>query len=404
METKELFSTTTFVERLRTNAIFLAYLLFGGILLIWAATSSFVEGVVAVIFVALILFIARHLKIVRSQSWLFAYLVLAKLAVVLSLLPHFGLSKPGSITDEAWFWSTVCAGLVALWSLAEGQVQRIRRAFSLTALLIASEITNYWLRPHDFIIDPDPGFDHYWIPEVRTSFLEAGGLADELTGSLKLGLIILPFFGILLFSVLSKANYRTPTQSRLSYRSLLLGSKINLTSFLVGTVAACVVIGFFHADNSYIFTGVRPYYNMEIQGFPWLDMKVTTRTHLIGDIWRTDSQFGQNRLIYHFFQFNIEALSSALNGIRIAAPFILSGCGLAWCVSRYRLTGLLPILAIGALCGLGWHFAYPDHGYWTPYMSTMQSAMLIGMIAASGFGAVAQLFLARLEDDAVVVR
>jgi hypothetical protein len=352
-----------------------------------------------VIFVALILFIAHRLKIVRSQSWLFAYLVLAKLAVVFSLLPHFGISKPGTITSEDWFWPIVCVGLVAWWTLAEGHVLKVQRAFSLTALVVVSEIANYWLRPHDFIVDPDPGFDHYWIPEVRIGFLEAGSLTDELTGLLRLGLVILPFFGTLVFSVLNKANYRTSMLPRSSYRSLLLGNKIKLSSLLVGTTAACVIIGLFHANNSYIFTGVRPYYNMEIQGFPWLDMKVTTRTHLIGDIWQTDSQVGQNRLIYHLFQFNLEALSSALNGIKLAAPFILAGCCLAWLASKYRLTGLLSILAIGALCGFAWHLAYPNHGYWTPFMTTTQSATLIGMIAASAFGAVAQFFPKRAEDE-----
>jgi hypothetical protein len=86
-----------------------------------------------------------------------------------------------------------------------------------------------------------------------------------------------------------------------------------------------------------------------------------------------------------------EALKNSLNSVLSAFPIIAVGSLLIWWLGRFKLTGLGPVLAIGALGGFAWHLLYPLYGYWTPFMSVAQSAMLIGMITAAGFGAIAQI-------------
>ena len=88
---------------------------------------------------------------------------------------------------------------------------------------------------------------------------------------------------------------------------------------------------------------------------------------------------------------------SGLSGVLEFLPFIVSGAIVIWIMGKVRLTGIVPILAIGAIFG---RLAGVTIGpmYETPFLTPLNSATLLGMIIAAGFGAVASACAVSLQN------
>jgi hypothetical protein len=391
MDLKKLFPTTTFAERLRTSALLFVCVLVAGILLAMMLDGQIGKTVSILVFTVLVLFIARRLKICRSQAWLFGYLVTAKVFAVFKIGPHLALFEAIGFTNTTWFWLVIALGLVAWWTAAEGQSLTIRRVFSISALAMTCWMADQWLGPYNVIDGPLDSY--FWSWEARSFWVDPSDYFRDFFESVTFYLFFWVVISSLVYLVSEKEAPESSMFNNLGHRAIVHGAKLGGFALFFGAIGACILVGLFSANNTYIITEVMPHYYMPIEDLPWLDFKRTVAL----PYGQSYEQFGQNRLLYHILQFDFQALKSALMGIWKSAPFIALGCGLAWIAGKVRLTGLLPILAIGAICGFGWHLAYPTHGYWTPFMNITQSAMLIGMIAASAFGAIAQFFPERRE-------
>jgi hypothetical protein len=328
----------------------------------------------------------------RPQAWLFGISVGLKMAVVFTIGPHLAVYPAEGLFASWGFWNAVylVGGLV--WIVAECRPLKATRVISLLALAFVCQLADDYLGQHNVMYpfaptNLNPGiWGHYRSELVRLY------LPDFIVSAVyELIWFILAGMAIALLAQFTiKPKSQTSEAASLpsvKTTDLIWGRAFNLYAVVAGAVATSVLVGLFFADNSAFIRGVPSRANMMAEGHPWI----------------VASGLFQNRLLWHLVQFDGAALKAASSGILQSAPFILGGCFSAWLASRYRLAGLVPILAIGALCGLGWHLAYPNHGYWTPFMSTMQSAVLIGMIAACGFGAVAQLVdrRARTRDETV---
>jgi hypothetical protein len=352
----------------------------------------FVLSIVIVpVCLSLLVWIGYSKGLGRSKVWLYGAAVGLKLAIVFTIGPHLAI-LPSSEFFSSWlFWNSAFLVLALLWVASDCQSLTMKRIVSLSALTIVCQLADDYLGNHN-IEDPfrPYGFDfgmwgdyrteaisHYFFEFLSVSFKD---IRVPLVGGL--GVALATWFVV---KPKSDDSNRT-TRLYLSSKELLWSYPLNFPAIIFGAVVVLILIGLFSADNSAVGRGFVSGATIMNEGHP------VTRP----------LANGQNRLLYHLLQFDFEALKSALSGILKSAPFIAIGCGLAWLASKFRLTGLLPILAIGALCGLGWHIAYPNHGYWTPFMTTTQSAMLIGMIAACAFGAVAQLVPNRANEGDVV--
>ncbi len=383
----KLLVSASLADRLRAFMLVVACFAYSTFLLYSTQGGRFFDTAPAAIFLPLILFTARCLEIRRSQAWLFGYLVTAKLAILYYIGPHLSLViNHYHFTNTILFWFFIGLSLVVLWTIVEGRKLTIERMFSLTALAMACWIANQWLGPFNVIDGPRDAV--FWEPEVRLELLaQADHFVGEILDFLIFGFYVWVVISLFTFLVVKKDGTEGLMFTRFGHRAIFHGAGFGWRAIFLGTFAACILVGLFSADNTYIATGVMPHDYMPIDVTPWLNFNLTTQT-ACGQSYEL---YCQNRLLYHLLQFDFAALKSALMGILKSTPFIALGVGLSWVASRFKFTGLLPILAIGALCGFGWHLAYPNYGYWTPFLSTLQSAVLIGMIAAAAFGAVAEI-------------
>jgi hypothetical protein len=148
------------------------------------------------------------------------------------------------------------------------------------------------------------------------------------------------------------------------------GSSVHWYQLLAGAVAAVALSALFMAQNSALYD----------QKSGPLNMK-----------WPVDWSYSFDEIIGRF---NYDALVAGLWGAFDALPFIVGGAAIVWLLGKARLTGINPILVVGAVLG---RLAGDVMGtsYETPFLSPLDSATLLGMIIAAGFGAAANLFAAR---------
>jgi hypothetical protein len=132
---------------------------------------------------------------------------------------------------------------------------------------------------------------------------------------------------------------------------------------LAGLVAATFLVVLFTAENSALY-GNHP-----------LDWTYALRDDLV------------KRL-------SLNALKIGFSGALEAPPYIATGAIMVWLLAKIRFTGIFPILALGAILGrIAGTIIEPK--YETPFLTPLDSATLIGMIIAAGFGAVANAFAPR---------
>jgi hypothetical protein len=93
-------------------------------------------------------------------------------------------------------------------------------------------------------------------------------------------------------------------------------------------------------------------------------------------------------------RFSLDALKTGLSGALEMLPYIAIGAIMVWLLAKVRFTGIFPILALGAILGrIAGTIIEPL--YETPFLTPLDSATLVGMIIAAGFGAVANAFALR---------
>jgi hypothetical protein len=168
------------------------------------------------------------------------------------------------------------------------------------------------------------------------------------------------------FALNSEGQERWLRGDRLSGRQILTGG---LTAFLL-LVILC-------AQNTAIF---REGTNWQFARGPWY--WTATETAAAPEI--------NNRLSLILASFDIAALKSALEVMPSILPFFLLGICLILSANCFQLTGLLPVIAIGALTGKLWSLSVTSL-YHSPFIDFQTTATLLGMIIAAGFGAAANL-------------
>lgn len=99
-------------------------------------------------------------------------------------------------------------------------------------------------------------------------------------------------------------------------------------------------------------------------------------------------------------RFNIEALKAGLSGTFEVLPYIAAGAMIIWALGKVRLAGIIPILAVGAILGRAAGVIIEPQ-YETPFLTPLDSATLIGMIIAAGFGAAANVIGPRTSQDKI---
>lgn len=96
-------------------------------------------------------------------------------------------------------------------------------------------------------------------------------------------------------------------------------------------------------------------------------------------------------------RFNFDALSAGLSGALEAAPYIAAGAIIIWLLGQLRFAGIFPILVVGAIMGrIAGVMIQPS--YQTPFLTPLDSATLIGMIIAAGFGTAANMIRSRFNQ------
>lgn len=99
-------------------------------------------------------------------------------------------------------------------------------------------------------------------------------------------------------------------------------------------------------------------------------------------------------------RFNFDVLSAGLSGALEAAPYIAAGAIIIWLVGQLRFAGIFPILVVGAIMGrIAGVMIQPS--YQTPFLTPLDSATLIGMIIAAGFGVAANATGLRTNQDKI---
>jgi hypothetical protein len=141
--------------------------------------------------------------------------------------------------------------------------------------------------------------------------------------------------------------------------NLLRASVLQSHQLLAGFIAACVLAALFTAENSALY---------KMWPLDWL--------------YAYNNEYRDSELIDSF---TYEAILNGLSGAREALPFIAMGTVMLWLLGKVRLTGIIPILAIGAIMGRLAGIAMSPL-YETPFLTPLDSATLIGMIIAAGFG------------------
>lgn len=178
-----------------------------------------------------------------------------------------------------------------------------------------------------------------------------------------LGHLCAPFFGQpnappkrILFSFKPRANW---------FRA----DKLTWQQILAGFLAATALTVLFAANNSTLYNK-----------YP-LDWRYAYDDNLIG-------------------RFNIEALKAGLSGTFELLPYIAAGAIIIWLLGQLRFAGIFPILVVGAIMGrIAGVMIEPS--YQTPFLTPLDSATLIGMIIAAGFGAVANATGLRTNQDEI---
>lgn len=101
-----------------------------------------------------------------------------------------------------------------------------------------------------------------------------------------------------------------------------------------------------------------------------------------------------------FARFNYDALRAGLFGAFEVLPYITAGAIIVWALGQLRFAGILPILVVGAIMGrIAEVMIQPS--YQTPFLTPLDSATLIGMIIAAGFGAAANATGLRTNQDKI---
>ena len=99
-------------------------------------------------------------------------------------------------------------------------------------------------------------------------------------------------------------------------------------------------------------------------------------------------------------RFNYDALKTGFSGAFEVLPYLAAGAMIVWLLSKVRLAGVLPILVVGAIMGrMAGAMIQPQ--YQTPFLTPPDSATLIGMIIAAGFGAAANAIGLRTNQDKI---
>jgi hypothetical protein len=161
----------------------------------------------------------------------------------------------------------------------------------------------------------------------------------------------------------------------------LRGDQLSLKQLVTGLVSALVLTALLCAQNTSLFR----------DGLNWQTLHVAFSFYPAApDV--------HNRLSLILVSFDLDAMRSILLGLKSVSPFLLAGSGLIWLANRFRLTGILPILAIGAAMGGLWSATITSL-YATPYLDFHGAATLLGMIVAAAFGAGTNLFAVPSAHD-----
>ena len=146
-------------------------------------------------------------------------------------------------------------------------------------------------------------------------------------------------------------------------------TKLTWQQILAGSLAATALTVLFTAKNSALYSQ-----------YPF-DWQYAYNDNLIG-------------------RFNFDALSAGLSGAHEAAPYIAAGAIIIWALGKVRLAGIIPILVVGAILGRAAGVMIQP-SYQTPILTPLDSATLIGMIIAAGFGAAANATGLRTNQDKI---
>ena len=155
----------------------------------------------------------------------------------------------------------------------------------------------------------------------------------------------------------------------LELRSLVMGTRLGLTQICAGVLAACCLAGLVTAQNTASFRG--------------------------NDIWPNKyvCEISTSCLVTQLTSipilFDKPASAHAIAGGLSALPFILVGSLILYGLSLRGITGILPVLGLGATLGYLWSFSVPEV-VWTTQLSWHSLCSFIAMIIAAGGVAAAQ--------------
>jgi hypothetical protein len=349
-----------------------------GLFLIIPAYSISSSILIALPIAFALIWIANLNHLNQSQCAMFGATIGLKFSIIKTIGPWLiGTPELFSTGASQLVWPSLLLLLCLIWIYLGCRSLSIVRILGLCGLSLATSLMAIYVGqdPWDYTgnVRRFGAWDLYDRFEVLRNFHEYE--LPETIQTLLLGTLF-GFVGG--FSVKNKefqSGFRPFFQFRLS--NLIENKPVSLPAVGLGLLFCCSLIGVLSANNSHVTIG-REF----VSFFP-----------NVGE--REPDGYGiaqyQSVILFTLAQFDALALRSALDGVLRALPVMSAGGLLIWWLGRFRLTGLGPVLAIGASGGLAWHMLYPSYGYWTPFLSVAQSAMLIGMIMAAGFGAVAQI-------------
>lgn len=262
----------------------------------------------------------------------------------------------------------VCCGLLWIWIKHDRRPLTATHFGSAAIVAFAALMLNAALTPKPGSLadgwPPPLVWDRLGLTSIVVSYAEITLQVLIVAGlGFLLGHLCAPCFGQpnappkrILFSFMPHANWFRA--DRLTWRQILAG-------FLAATTLTVL----FTAKNSAIYSE-----------YP-LDWRYAYNDNLIG-------------------RFNFDALSAGLSGALEAAPYIAAGAIIIWLLGQLRFAGIFPILVVGAIMGrIAGVMIQPS--YQTPFLTPLDSATLIGMIIAAGFGVAANATGLRTNQDKI---